>query len=353
MSDLKTKSFKIEKCEVGDKSPCFIIAEVAQAHDGSLGLAHSFIETAAKTKVNAIKFQTHIAAAESTLQEPWRVKFSRQDESRYAYWKRMEFTEPQWKELKEHANSLGLIFLSSPFSVEAVELLDRIGMPAWKIGSGEVTNKPLFAAIAKTKKPILLSTGMSSWKEISDAVNAIESYNIPFALFQCTSIYPTPPEKIGLNIISELKEKFSVPVGLSDHSAKFYTGLAAAQAGADLIEVHLTLSKNMFGPDVTSSLTPEELTLLTEGIRHIEKLRAHPVNKDLMAEELCAMKAVFQKSIVAKKDLAAGTRITADHLALKKPGTGLSPDKLENIIGKILNQSLKVDDQILESHLEA
>src|ERR671939_371718 len=139
---------------------CLIIGEVAQAHDGSLGLAHAFIDAIADAGAHAVKFQTHIAAAESTPGEPWRVKFSRQDASRYDYWKRMEFTEEQWHGLKQHADESGVQFLSSPFSVEAVELLTRVGVAAWKVASGEVSNQPMFQKMAETRWPILLSTGM-------------------------------------------------------------------------------------------------------------------------------------------------------------------------------------------------
>src|SRR5262245_14472502 len=153
--------------------PCLIVGEVAQAHEGSLGFAHAYIEAIATTGADAVKFQTHIAAAESTPLEPWRVKFSEQDASRYDYWKRMEFTEDQWCGLKKHADEKGLKFLSSPFSVEAVELLTRVGVSAWKIASGEVSNTQMFERIAATKLPVILSSGMSPLSEIDMAVERV------------------------------------------------------------------------------------------------------------------------------------------------------------------------------------
>ena len=172
---------------------CLVIGEVGQAHDGSLGLAHSFIDVIAGSGADAVKFQTHIAAAESTPSEPWRVKFSRQDDSRYQYWQRMEFTESQWQGLKDHADEAGLFFLSSPFSLEAVDLLRRVGVSAWKVASGEVTNTMLLDQMIEDGQPVLLSSGMSKMEELSSAVRQIKTKGVPFAVMQCTSAYPTPP----------------------------------------------------------------------------------------------------------------------------------------------------------------
>ena len=166
----KRSQFYIDDKLIGG-GRCFIIAEIAQAHDGSLGTAHAYIDAVAKTGADAIKFQTHIASAESTPDEPFRIKFSRQDENRFDYWKRMEFTKEQWVGLFEHCKEVGITFLSSPFSEEAVELLNEIGTPAWKIASGEVSNQPMLAKMSETQKPILLSTGMSDIDEIQNIGN--------------------------------------------------------------------------------------------------------------------------------------------------------------------------------------
>jgi len=328
-----------------------LIAEIAQTHDGSLGQAHAFIDAAANAGADAVKFQTHIAAAESTPAEPWRVKFSLQDGTRYEYWRRMEFSEDQWRGLNQHADERGLIFLSSPFSPEAVDLLTRVGVGAWKIASGEVSNPPMFERMAETRLPILLSTGMSSFAEIDDAVARIKSKNLPFAVLQCTSMYPTPPEKVGLNVMTLFHERYNCPVGLSDHSGRIFAGLAAATLGASVIEVHLCLSREMFGPDVPVSLTPAELKQLVEGVRFIEHMRAHPVDKDQMAAELAPMRQLFTKSVVARVDLDAGTVLQAEHLALKKPGTGISAARLNGLLGRQLVRHLKRDEMLQESDL--
>src|SRR5262245_48088742 len=195
---------------------CFIVAEVAQAHDGSLGIAHAYIDAVASAGADAVKFQTHIAAAESTPGEPWRVKFSKQDASRYDYWKRMEFTEEQWRGLKQHAEERGLLFLSSPFSSAAVQLLERLDVAAWKVASGEVSNVLLLDEMVRTNKPVLLSSGMSNLAELDRAVELVRDARVPVAVLQCTSLYPCPPEKVGLEQLAAYRQRYQCPVGLSD-----------------------------------------------------------------------------------------------------------------------------------------
>jgi N,N'-diacetyllegionaminate synthase len=332
---------------IGGNEPCYIIAEVAQAHDGSLGIAHSYIDAVASTGVDAIKFQTHIADAESTKEEKFRVNFSYEDSSRYEYWKRMEFSEKQWKELKAHCDDVGIEFLSSPFSVEAVELLDRIGMRAWKVGSGEVNNPLTLQAMIETSKPILLSTGMSGWEEIGKAVNSVLEAGLGVALFQCTSKYPTTLQDVGLNIMDEIRARYSVPVGLSDHSGLVYPPFAAIARGVDMLEVHVVFSKKMFGPDTVSSLTLERLTEVVGMRDAVIEMYAHPVNKDEIADQLKSMKKLFNKSIVIVRDLQKGAVLTHRDLTVKKPGTGIPADQLEKCLGKVLQNNVSAG-QLLE-----
>jgi N-acetylneuraminate synthase len=331
---------------------CLIVGEVAQAHDGSLGMAHAFIEAIADAGADAVKFQTHIAAAESTPGEPWRVRFSQQDVTRYDYWRRMEFTEEQWHGLKRHAERRGLLFLSSPFSVEAVELLERVGVAAWKVASGEVGNAPMFERMAGAGVPVLLSTGMSPLCEIDAAVERVRSYGLTLAVLQCTSAYPCPPEKVGLNLIPFFRERYACAVGLSDHSGTVYPGLAAAALGIEVLEVHVTLSREMFGPDVVASVTTAELRQLVEGVRFIERMTAHPVDKDAAAREAAPLREMFTKSIVARVDLPVGTVLREEHLAIKKPGTGMPAELLAEVIGCRLKHGLKCDELLLPTDLE-
>ena len=307
-------------------------------------MAHAYIDAIARAGADAVKFQTHMAVAESTPGEPWRVKFSPQDETRYAYWQRMEFTEAQWRGLKQHADERGLLFLSSPFSIEAVDLLERVGVAAWKVASGEVTNQPLFERMAASGVPIWISTGMSTLAEIDAAVERVKTAGLPCTVLQCTSMYPTPPEKVGLNLIPLFRERYGCGVGLSDHSGIIYPGLTAVVLGAELVEVHVTFSREAFGPDVPASLTLDELGQLVEGVRCIETMQAHPIDKDAMAEELASMRGLFTKSIVPRLDLPAGTTLERKHLTFKKPGTGIPVDRLDEIVGRRLKRAVHADE---------
>ncbi len=333
----------------GDR--CLVIGEVAQAHDGSLGLAHAFVDAIATAGADAVKFQTHIARAESTPDEPWRVQFSPQDESRFAYWQRMEFTADQWQELRRHARERGLLFLSSPFSIEAAELLKRVGVAAWKIPSGEVGNGPLLDAVLESQLPVLLSTGMSGLAEIDAAVERVRRRGNPLAVLQCTSSYPCAPEQVGLNLLEVLRQRYDCPVGLSDHSGSIYPALAAATLEAKLVEVHVTLSREMFGPDVTSSVTTGELRQLVEGVRWIERMLASPLDKDAMATELLPLRRLFTKSVVARIDLPAGTVLRAEHLAAKKPGHGIPVARMPALIGARLVRDVRADQRLEASDL--
>lgn len=332
---------------------CLIIGEVAQSHDGSLGMAHAFIDGIADAGADAVKFQTHIAAEESTLGEPWRVKFSQQDETRFDYWKRMEFTEDQWLGLKKHADERGLLFLSTPFSEKAVDLLSRVGMKVWKVASGEIGNLPLLEKIAASANPVILSSGMSSWEELDTAVDLVRKNGNELAVLQCTSAYPCPPENVGLNVLSLLRERYGVPVGLSDHTGKIFAGLAAATLGAEVLEVHVALSRQMFGPDVPASVTTSELAQLVEGVDQIERMFASPVNKDSVSEKFDDLRKIFTKSIVASENIPAGTTLARHHLALKKPGTGLAPNYLGKLIGCTLTRDISVDELLLLSDVRS
>ena len=334
------------------KDRCLIIGEVGLSHDGSLGLAHAFIDEIARGGADAVKFQTHIATAESTPAEPFRVKFSKQDATRYEYWKRIEFSEAQWKGLAEHAGEKGLIFLSSPFSRDAVDLLVRVGMAMWKVGSGEVSTVPLLDAMIATGKPIILSSGMSDLAELDKAVDRVRRASVPLAVLQCTTAYPCPPERIGLNMIPFFRERYGCFVGLSDHSGTIYPGIAAATLGAEVVEVHVTMSRGMFGPDVPASVTIEELRQLVDGIRFVERMRANPVDKDVIARDMAPLRAIFNKSLVARERLAAGTVLTEAHLAMKKPGTGLPAERLPEIVGRVLRRNLEVDEQLRADDVE-
>lgn len=319
----------------------FIIAEIAQSHDGSLGILHSYIDALSDVGVDAIKFQTHIAEAESSQYEPFRVNFSYEDKTRFDYWKRMEFNLDQWIEIKNHCHDVGLEFISSPFSNMAVDLLENLGVQKYKIGSGEVSNFLMLEKIAKTGKEIILSSGMSSLNELDKTINFLRGFNNKLSILQCTSKYPTKPEEVGLNMISELKKRYHIPTGLSDHSGSIFPSIAAVSLGADILEFHVVFDKKMFGPDSNSSLTINEAKQVVEGVRYIEKSISVVIDKN-ETKHFLEVKNVFEKSLAVNKDLKKGDIITFEDLESKKPlGYGILVKDYKQIIGRKLNKDLE------------
>jgi N-acetylneuraminate synthase len=329
----------------------FIIAEIGQAHEGSLGILHSYIDALAETGVDAIKFQTHIAEAESSAFEPFRVKFSYEDDTRYDYWKRMEFTFDQWVEIKKHCEEKGLEFISSPFSNMAVDMLEKLGVNRYKIGSGEVSNFLMLEKIAKTGKDIILSSGMSSFSELSETIEFLKNYNSKVSVLQCTTMYPTDAENIGLNVVGELREKFNLPVGLSDHSGKIYPSLAAAAIGAEILEFHAVFDRRMFGPDSKSSLVIDEIKELVDGVRFIDKSTNSKIDKSDNSK-FKDLKGIFEKSLSVNKDMKEGDVIKFEDLEAKKPaGRGISAKNYQKVIGKKLKKDLNKWDFLLEEDI--
>lgn len=330
----------------------YLIAEIAQAHDGSLGILHSYIDAVAKTGVQAIKFQMHIAEAESSIHEPFRVKFSIEDDTRYDYWKRMEFSLEQWKEIKRHCDQVELDFICSPFSNLAVDWLEAVGVHSYKVGSGEVNNLLLLEKIIQTGKPIIISSGMSSFAELDQAVNFLKSKNAEFSILQCTTAYPTKPEQYGLNVICELKERYKVPIGFSDHSSWVSTGIAAVALGAEILEFHVVFHKELFGPDTAASLTIMQTKLLVEAVNRIHVAQNNPIDKN-RNENFKELKSIFEKSLAINKDLPKGHTIIFDDLDSKKPsGFGISAKQFKNVIGKKLTSNKTKWDFLNEEDIE-
>lgn len=330
----------------------YLIAEIGQAHEGSLGIAHSYIDAVAATGVHAIKFQTHIAAAESSIHEPFRVNFSYEDKTRFDYWKRMEFTVEQWKGIKEHCEKVGLEFISSPFSMAAVDLLENLGVNKYKIGSGEVNNYLMLERIAKTGKPILLSSGMSSFSELEKAVELIKQYNNELTIFQCTTSYPTPPERLGLNVITEMKQRFPfAQIGLSEHTGEIYAGIAAAALGADVLEFHVVFDKRMFGPDARSSLTIDQVKELVKGVLFINKSISHPIDKNDLSN-YTELKKIFEKSLAINKTLPKGHIVSLADLEAKKPAQmGINASSFREVLGKKLTRDFNQWEFLTEKDL--
>lgn len=327
-----------------------IIAEVGSVHDGSHGNAMKLIELAAECGADAVKFQTHIAAAETTRDAPMPPYFK--GEPRFAYFERTGFTLPQWHVLKAHAETCGIEFISSPFSTAAVNLLEELGVDRYKVPSGEVTNLPMLEAMARTGKQVLLSTGMSNWNEIDIAVETIRRHNRDLVVLQCTSAYPCPDERVGLNVLGEMMKRYGVPVGFSDHTLDNFAAFAAAACGASVVEKHLTFSRKMYGSDALNAAEPAEFKELVRGLRAIAAMKTSPVDKDDLAP-FRDMKRIFEKSIVAAVDIPQNTIITADMLTAKKPGHGLAPARLSEIIGRRAVRAIPADTLLTLEDLTA
>ena len=326
----------------------WIIAEVGSVHDGSFGNACKLIELSARCGANVVKFQTHVAEAETLESAPAPSYFKA--EPRLAYFKRTAFSRDQWRELKKiaHANQLG--FMSSPFANEAVDLLEEIEVDIYKIASGEVTNTPLLERVAQTRRPVVLSSGMSDWSELDRAVEVLRAGGGDLTVMQCTSAYPCPVERAGINVIGEIAARYGVTTGFSDHTQTIAAPVSAVAAGATVIEKHITFSRAMYGSDAQFAMEPPEFEQYCKELRNAWAIAASPVDKADLGK-LRDMKQVFEKSIVTAVPVPQGQQITREHLAFKKPGTGIRADRLELVVGKRASRDLPKDHMLNEKDL--
>ena len=332
--------FKIKNKKIGDKNKTFIIAEIGLSHEGSLGLAKYFVDLSAKGGADAIKFQMHYPEAESSKLEKFRVKFSSQDKSRYDYWERTSFTLKQWKELSNYCKKRKIIFLCSPFSIKAVHYLNKLAVPAWKIASGEFNNKLLYKNISLlSKKLLILSTGLSDMKEINEITKYLKKNKQRFSILQCTSEYPTKISRVGHNLIKDLKKKFKVPIGISDHSGNINSIISSIAMGANIIEFHVVIDRNFFGPDSKSSITFDELKLITNFNKDFFEISKSKIKKE-RTKKISQMRKLFNKSINLNRDLKKGEKITLNYLKDVKPNIGVPANDLEKILGKKIKKNL-------------
>ena len=328
-----------------------LIAEIGQAHDGSLGILHSYIDNLSETGIETIKFQMHIAEAESSKYEPFRVNFSYEDNSRYDYWKRMEFTPDQWKDVKSHCEDKKLEFLCTPFSLQAVDVLESLNVNRYKIGSADAGNRMLLDKVASTEKNVILSTGMISLEELDHTVEIFIKRNIDLTLMYCVSKYPSEMSDINLKSISVLKERYGLKVGFSDHSGSIWPLVAACSLGADIAEFHAVYDKNMFGPDSSASLTISEISSLTEARNNIN-LFSKNNNEEEYEKHVENLHAVFGRSLSVNKDLQKGHILTVDDFESKKSGgKGVSSNDFIKFLGKEINTDMKKWDLLSEDDI--
>ena len=322
-----------------------IIAEIGLAHDGSLGQALAFIDAAAQSGVEIVKFQIHFGESESTRHESFRVQFSKQDKTRSDYWNRTSFSEEQWALIKSHCESRGVLFTSSVFSLRALKLLFDLKVDLIKIGSGDLLNEEFAEALTDYQGLILLSTGLATYSDIEYALRIYDSNRQrgKLILMQCTSKYPTPLEECGANEIKNLEEMFKTPFGYSDHTKGLSAAKISIVQGAKIIEKHVNFDLRMFGPDSSSSITFEDLEDLVR-FRNDFRLINSPYDKDQISKQLESVKKLFGRSVALKQDLKEGHILVRDDLCLKKPDGGeFSWKDLDKIIGRKLNKDLTSD----------
>lgn len=323
----------------------FVIAEAGVNHNGSLTIAKKMIDVAACAGADAVKFQTFRAdnlVVRSAEKAQYQIANTGLDESQYAMLKRLELNRAEFKALSEYAKKKRLVFLSSPFDKESVDLLYEIGVAAFKIASGELTNLPLIKYIAKKHKPIILSTGMANLSEIKEALKLIRKQGArEVILLHCVTDYPAKFESVNLKAMQTLRDIFKIPVGLSDHTSGIMIPIAAAAMGACIIEKHFTLDKNLPGPDHEASLDPDELEEMVKAIRCVKKAMGNGIKKPTKSEE--RIKKIVRRSIVARVNIHKGTRIAASMLDIKRPGTGIAPKFLVRLVGKNAKRDIKQD----------
>ena len=330
-----------QEIHIGNKvisphSPAFIIAEAGVNHNGDIELAKSLIRVAAQTGADAVKFQTFKAeklVTPDAQQAAYQTQNTGIQESQLAMLKRLELTYSHFKVLQEYAQQHDIIFLSSPFDLEAIDFLHSIGVPAFKSGSGELTNLPYLRKMAGMGKPLIVSTGMATMEEVLQAQAWIqEAGNEQVVFLHCTSNYPCALEEVNLNAMHTLQQGTHALVGYSDHTAGIQIPIIAVAMGACVIEKHFTLDKDLPGPDHKASLSPEELTEMVEAIRWVEKVKGSAEKKPAPSEKATAYAA--RKSIVALVDIPEGTILTEEMISAKRPGSGISPAAWDQVIGR-------------------
>jgi len=336
------REFRIGKRRIGRKYPPFIIAEAGINHEGSFDKAIQLVDAAARAKADCVKFQCHITEAEMIPTD-----MTPGDISKDKLWdiiKRCELSEDEERRIKAYCAEKGIMYLSTPFSKEAADRLEKMRVPAFKIGSGECNNLPLVEHIAKKGKPIIISTGMNDIASVKKTVEIIKKYKIPFMLMHCVSIYPAPYSKLALRSIGQLRDAFDVPVGLSDHSLGIYTCLGAAALGACVLEKHFTVSRRWPGPDISLSIEPDELSDLVTGSRAV--WQALDGSKTVLPEEKPVIDFAYA-SVVAIRDIAKGETFGPDNIWVKRPGTGeIKAESLDAVMGKKTKADIKKNDQL-------
>ena len=323
--------------KVGPNQSCFIIAEAGVNHNGDIEKALALIDAAAAAGADAVKFQTFVAELLVTRDAPkaeYQAQTTDAAESQYEMLRRLELSPAAHRRLMDHCQSKGILFLSTPFDEESAALLENLNVAAFKISSGEITNLPFLSHLARKNRPLILSTGMADLMEVESAVREIQSAgNRNLILLHCVSSYPANPADANLRAMATMENAFGAPVGYSDHTPGIAVAIAAVALGACVIEKHVTLDRALPGPDHCASLEPDELKMMVEGIRVVEAALGHGRKEPALSETPTA--AVARKSLVAARDIPAGTILTEEMIAIKRPGTGLPPSMRADLVSRV------------------
>ena len=329
----------------------FIIAEIGVNHNGSIELAKNMIKSASRCGVDAVKFQTFRSedlVTENAKTADYQQK-NANESSQLEMLKKLELTFEDFKELKDYASKCNVMFISSPFDINSVDLLENLNVSLYKLGSGELNNFELIDYVQKTNKPMILSTGMATLDEIKETYDFIENKE-NLIILHCITGYPTSFEEANLNFIKTLQSEFDVPIGFSDHSPGIELPIAAVALGACVVEKHFTLDKTLEGPDHKASLNPVEFKTMVDAIRNVEVAMGDGVRK--FSENELEIKKIARKSIILNEDISEGMRIEKKMLAIKRPGTGIAPKYINQVIGRKVNQDLNKNAVLKWEHLE-
>lgn len=331
-----------------NKKGTFIIAEAGENHNGSLELAYQLINKAVEAGADCIKFQTYVTeelVSKQAEKADYQKKETDNHESQYDMLKKLELSFDDFKRLQQYSEKKGILFLSTPFDIKSIHFLNSIDIPCFKIPSGEITNYPYLLQIAYTGKDVILSTGMAEIDEIEEAITILKQNGTgKISLLHCNTEYPTLMEDVNLCAMLTLKEKFGLPVGYSDHTQGIEVPIAAVALGAEIIEKHFTLDRNMNGPDHKASLEPNELKEMITAIRNIEKAMGNGIKTASQSEQ--KNKSIVRKSIVARQKILAGEIFSEENLAVKRPGSGISPMMWNQVVGTKAKRVFEEDEMI-------
>lgn len=326
----------------------YIIAEAGVNHNGNIEIAKKLIDVAVEAKVDAVKFQTFKAnnvASYLAEKAEYQYKTTSKLETQVDMLKRLELNIDEYKVLLKYCKEKKITFLSTPFDLESIDILIQLGLDTIKIPSGEITNYPYLKKVGESRKKVILSTGMSNLQEIKDALDILyNSGTTEVKILHCTTEYPTSMHEVNLRAIKTIKDEFHVSVGYSDHTCGIEIPIASVAMGAEIIEKHFTLNRNMDGPDHKASIEPEELKAMVKAIRNVEIAFGDGIKRAMPLEE--KNKEIVRKSIIAKGDIKIGEIFTEDNITTKRPGTGISPMMWNKVLGKKAKRNFKRDDLI-------